>query len=86
MCSLIYQCNFLIKWSNLKVKKKHFLTFLYCCRNVSLFKGKKSTPELTSMQMKIILNEVQQNKKGKKIPKLKKYSPKSKFSCNVLML
>jgi len=45
----------------------------------SVQNGKKSTPELTSMQMKIILNEVQQNKKGKKIPKLKKYSPKSNF-------
>ena len=58
---------------------------MYCFRNVSIFKGKKSTSELTSMQKKIILNEVQQNKKGKKISKLKKYSPKSKFLYKVLM-
>jgi len=48
----------------------------------SVQNGKKSTSELTSMQKKIILNEVQQNKKGKKISKLKKYSPKSNFPKN----
>jgi len=50
----------------------------------STVNGKKSVSELTSIQKKIILNEVQQNKKGKKLTNIKKYSQKSKYPKKTL--